>query len=129
MFADIKVFSPGLPLTSIPEFRRPPSRVGAQAALPCQPALADLIDNADSIDTSATSGAAMRSTAAPQQLKRVQIAALSPYYGDGAAQPGLLLGFCCFDESEIRSNIDVLTAIIEAQASARNIARPPVQEP
>jgi GntR family transcriptional regulator/MocR family aminotransferase len=62
------------------------------------------------------------------QLKGVQVAALSPYYGDGAAQPGLLLGFCCFDESEIRSNVDVLAAIIEAQVPAELPAEPSVQE-
>ena len=31
---------------------------------------------------------------------------------------GLLLGFCCFDESEIESGIDVLSDIIERQVSA-----------
>ena len=71
----------------------------------------------------------MRSTAAPQQFKGVQVAALSPYYGDGAAQPGLLLGFCCFDESEIRSNIDVLTAIIEAHVPDELPAQPPDEPP
>jgi hypothetical protein len=29
-----------------------------------------------------------------------------------------LLGFCPFDEAEIRTNIEVLTAIIEAQVVA-----------
>ena len=62
------------------------------------------------------------------QLKGVQVAALFPYYGDGAAQPGLLLGFCYLDESRIRSNINVLTAIIEAHVPDELPAEPPVQE-
>ena len=62
------------------------------------------------------------------QLKGVQVAALSPYYGDGAAQSGLLLGFCCFNETEIRANIEILSAIIEAQVPAELPAEPSVQE-
>ena len=171
-----KVFSVSLrlaylimPLALIPEFQRTLSRFGVKAALPCQRALADFIDNGDlyrhirrvrriyaerrrlllelveqklsawaafqdhqagmQFTISLLSGFDDEAIAAAAQLKGVQVAALSPYYGDGAAQPGLLLGFCCFDESEIRSNIDVLTAIIEAQVPAQNIAKPRVQEP
>ena len=50
----------------------------------------------------------------------VQVSPLSSYYSDGDAQQGLLLGFCCFDETEIRANIDVLTGIIETQAHAKD---------
>ena len=32
------------------------------------------------------------------------------------AQQGLLLGFCCFDETEISTNMDVLSDIIESRA-------------
>ena len=51
----------------------------------------------------------MRTTAAAQ-FEAVQV----------AAQPGLLPGFCCFDESEVRSNKGVLNAIIEAPAPAQD---------
>jgi GntR family transcriptional regulator/MocR family aminotransferase len=166
-----KVFSVSLrlaylimPLALIPEFKRTLSRFGVKAALPCQRALADFIDNGDlyrhirrvrriyaerrrlllelveqklsawasfqdhqagmQFTIRLLSGFDDEAIAKAAQLKGVQVAALSPYYGDGAAQPGLLLGFCCFDESEIRSNIDVLTAIIEAQVPAE----PPAQE-
>ena len=54
-------------------------------------------------------------------LQGVQVSPLSPYYGGGGAQPGLLLGFCSFDEPEIRSNIDCLTTIIEAQVSTHGL--------
>ena len=46
----------------------------------------------------------------------VQVSPLSSHYGGGDVQQGLLLGFCCFDESEISTNIDVLSDIIKAQA-------------
>jgi GntR family transcriptional regulator / MocR family aminotransferase len=46
----------------------------------------------------------------------VQVAPLSAYYGGGGAQQGLLLGFCPFDDAEIRSNIDRLTTVIAALA-------------
>jgi GntR family transcriptional regulator/MocR family aminotransferase len=49
------------------------------------------------------------------QAVGVQLAPLSAYYGGGGAQQGLLLGFCPFDEAEIRSNIDRLATIIAAQ--------------
>jgi GntR family transcriptional regulator/MocR family aminotransferase len=45
----------------------------------------------------------------------VQVSPLSPYYGGGKAQQGLLLGFCSFDETEIRAKVDVLSDIIELQ--------------
>jgi GntR family transcriptional regulator/MocR family aminotransferase len=50
------------------------------------------------------------------QAAGVQLAPLSDYYGGGAVQQGLLLGFCPFDESEIRSNIDLLGGIIDGLA-------------
>ena len=50
------------------------------------------------------------------QTQGVQVAPLSSHYGVGVAKTGLLLGFCPFDEAEIRHNLEVLTAIIEAQA-------------
>ena len=171
-----KVFSVSLrlaylimPLALIPEYQRTLSRFGVKAALPCQRALADFIDNGDlyrhirrvrriyaerrrlllelveqklsawasfqdhqagmQVTISLLCGFDDEAIAKAAQLEGVQVAALSPYYGDGAAQPGLLLGFCCFDESEIRSNIDVLTAIIEAQVPARNTAKSPAQPP
>jgi len=49
-------------------------------------------------------------TTAAAQFEAVQV----------AAQPGLLPGFCCFDESEVRSNKGVLNAIIEAPAPAQD---------
>jgi len=52
------------------------------------------------------------------QARGVQVSPLSSHYGGGGAKAGLLLGFCPFDESEIRHNMDVLTSIIEAQAGA-----------
>ena len=43
------------------------------------------------------------------------LAAISPNL-QRAAQQGLLLGFCCFDETEISTNMDVLSDIIESRA-------------
>jgi GntR family transcriptional regulator/MocR family aminotransferase len=51
----------------------------------------------------------------------VQVSPLSSHYGGGDVQQGLLLGFCCFDESEISTNIDVLSDIIEAQAHGKDL--------
>ena len=53
---------------------------------------------------------------AQAQALGVQVTPLSAYYGGGGAQQGLLLGFCPFDEGEIRSNIECLAEVIAAQA-------------
>jgi len=54
------------------------------------------------------------------QEQGVQVTPLSSYYGGGGAKAGLLLGFCPFEESEIRNNITVLTSILEAQAAIKS---------
>jgi GntR family transcriptional regulator/MocR family aminotransferase len=52
------------------------------------------------------------------QAVGVQVAPLSAYYGGGSAQQGLLLGFCPFDEAEIRSNIEQLAEVLAAQGKS-----------
>jgi len=54
--------------------------------------------------------------AAQAQAVGAQVAPLSAYYGGGGAQQGLLLGFCPFDETEIRRNVERLAEVIAAQA-------------
>ena len=56
--------------------------------------------------------------AARARAAGAQVAPLSAYYGGGGPQPGLLLGFCAFDESEIRANIAILRSVIESWAPA-----------
>ena len=163
-----KVFSVSLrlaylimPTALIPGFQRTLSRFGVKAALPCQPALAEFIDNGDlyrhirrvrriyadrrrlllelvekklsayasfqdhqagmQVTIRLVSGIDDEAIAKTALLQGIQVSPLSPYYGGGGAQPGLLLGFCSFDEPEIRSNIDCLTAIIEAQVSTHRL--------
>jgi GntR family transcriptional regulator/MocR family aminotransferase len=158
-----KVFSVSLrlaylimPPALIGEFRQTLARFGVKAALPCQRALADFIDNGDfyrhirrvrriyadrrrlllellqrklgrhvsfqdhqagmQICILLASGLDDRAIAAQAQAQGVQVAPLSSHYGGGDAQQGLLLGFCPFDESEIRANVDALCTIIDAQA-------------
>jgi GntR family transcriptional regulator/MocR family aminotransferase len=158
-----KVFSVSLrlaylimPLALIADFRRTLSRFGVKAALPCQPALAEFINNGDFyrhirrvrriysdrrrllldlVDQKLSSYATFQdhqsgmhvairlipglddqAIAAQAQKQAVQVSALSSYYGGGGAQQGLLLGFCPFDESEIITNIETLTEIIESMA-------------
>jgi GntR family transcriptional regulator / MocR family aminotransferase len=160
-----KVFSVSLrlaylivPPALIAEFGQTLSRFGVKAALPCQRALADFIDNGDfyrhirrvrriyadrrklllellqqklsrhlsfedhhaGMQVCVLLGPGLDDRAITQQaLQRgVQVSPLSAYYGGGNAKQGLLLGFCCFDESEIESGIDVLSDIIERQVSA-----------
>ena len=48
------------------------------------------------------------------QAQGVQVAPLSTHFGDGAVRQGLLLAFCPLDESEIRTNIEILATIIES---------------
>jgi len=57
-----------------------------------------------------------REIAAAALVRGVQTAALSTHFGGGAAQSGLLLGFCPFEEAEIRTSIEILAEIIEARA-------------
>jgi GntR family transcriptional regulator/MocR family aminotransferase len=160
-----KVFSVSLrlaylimPPALIPEFRQTLSRFGVKAALPCQRALADFIDNGElyrhirwvrriyadrrklllelvekelsryatfrdhqagmQVAIEFTCGLDDQAIALAAQAQGVQVSPLSSHYGGGGAKAGLLLGFCPFDEAEIRTNIKVLTSIIEAQASA-----------
>ena len=157
-----KVFSVSLrlaylimPSALIPDFRQTLSRFGVKAALPCQRALADFIDNGDFYrhirrvrriyadrrnlllelveqklssyarfqDHQAGMQVAIEFTcdlddqviALAAQAQGVQVSPLSSHYGGGGAKMGLLLGFCPFDEAEIRTNIKVLTSIIEEQ--------------
>jgi GntR family transcriptional regulator/MocR family aminotransferase len=164
-----KVFSVSLrlaylimPAALIAGFRQTLSRFGVKAALPCQRALADFIDNGDLyrhirrvrriyaerrklllelVEQKLSHYAAFhdhqagmhvaielgcgfddQAIALAAQAQGVQVAPLSSHYGGGAAKTGLLLGFCPFDEVEIRHNLEVLTAIIEVQARA-SVAR------
>ena len=55
------------------------------------------------------------------QASGVPVSPLSAHYGGGGAQQGLLLGFCPFDDLEIRANIARLSKIIAAQAGARRL--------
>ena len=161
-----KVFSVSLrlaylimPPALIADFRQTLSRFGVKAALPCQRALADFIDNGDfyrhirrvrriyadrrnlllelveqglssyavfqdhqagmHVAIEFTSHLDDQAIALAAQSQGVQVSPLSSHYGGGATKTGLLLGFCPFDETEIRTNIEVLTSIIEAQATAK----------
>jgi GntR family transcriptional regulator/MocR family aminotransferase len=160
-----KVFSVSLrlaylimPPALIPEFRQTLSSFGVKAALPCQRALADFIDNGElyrhirrvrriyadrrklllelieqklspyasfqdhqagmQVAIKLVDGIDDQTIALAAQARQIQVSPLSSHYGGGGAQTGLLLGFCPFDEAEIRTNIDVLTSIIEAQVKA-----------
>lgn len=144
-----------MPPALINDFHDTLSRFGVKAALPCQRALSDFIDNgefyrhirrmrriyaerrrlllelvqqqlaryADFADHQAGMQIVLR--LAPglddQKISRqvqemgAQVAPLSAYYGGGGAQQGLLLGFCAFDEAEIRHNVETLARVIAAQ--------------
>jgi GntR family transcriptional regulator/MocR family aminotransferase len=160
-----KVFSVSLrlaylimPMALVAEFRQTLTRFGVKAALPCQPALADFIDNGElyrhirrvrriyaerrrlllDLVEKKLSGyasfqdhqAGMQVTirlraglndqviAARAQHRGLQLSPLSSHYGDGAAQSGLLLGFCSFNHEEIIGNVDTLADIIKSEIGA-----------
>lgn len=156
-----KVFSVSLrlgylimPVQLISEFATTLARFGIKAALPCQPALADFIDNGDfyrHIRRVRRIYAERRKTLLEQVQARLSehvthedhhagmhiatrlicnlddqgiaalaaergapVSPLSSHYGSGAAEKGLLLGFCPYTEAEIETNIATLAGIIES---------------
>lgn len=54
---------------------------------------------------------AIAATALEQDLL---VSPLTPYYGAGRAQSGLLIGFCPYTEAEITRNIDILASILQS---------------
>lgn len=54
-----------------------------------------------------------REISARARARGVLVSPLSSYYGYGTAQNGLLIGFCPYDEDEIRHNVTVLSEILQ----------------